>query len=385
MGLPSELTTIAERLRDAGYATAGFSENPLVSQPFGMDQGFEEFDAVSVDQILARTQHSEPLDFDIVGKIEVFVTERDRSRPYFLFVNLLDPHGPYRDREVNRFLPSGVSVGELWGRSRLKKTANLICDRLPSPDEVEILHGLYLGGVAKADVKLGKIVKSTQGSGSADRPIVVVTSDHGEQFGEHRLLDHEFSVRAPVLDIPLVVHGLADTEPGRIDAPVELADVAASVLHWAGIERPPDLAGRPLPTRVSQTAGTGADLLAVYSDEALKTPENWDNEYKPLMNRNAKRAGCGPKDRVFGPMAAITRWPFKLIWFRRYPAELYNLSWDPAERSDLAAIEPEVSASLLKEIQRLMNEAGIADGAGDEAVTPSAAELKALRGLGYVD
>jgi hypothetical protein len=123
----------------------------------------------------------------------------------------------------------------------------------------------------------------------------------------------------------------------------------------------------------------------VYSDEALKTPENWDNEYKPLMNRNAKRAGCGPKDRVFGPMAAITRWPFKLIWFRRYPAELYNLSWDPAERSDLAAIEPEVSASLLKEIQRLMNEAGIADGAGDEAVTPSAAELKALRGLGYVD
>jgi hypothetical protein len=84
-------------------------------------------------------------------------------------------------------------------------------------------------------------------------------------------------------------------------------------------------------------------------------------------------------------MAALTRWPFKLIWYQHYPAELYDLSWDPMERSDLAAIRPEVSASLLQEVGRLMGEAGLADGGTDEPATPSAAQLEALRGLGYVE
>jgi arylsulfatase A-like enzyme len=385
MSLPSELTTIAERLRDAGYATAGYSENPLVSAPFGMDQGFEQFAAVSTDEILKRSGKSGGVQFDIVAEITAFATQRDRSRPYFLFANLLDAHAPYQAREINRFLPPSVSAGTVWPPSRLKQTADLICDRLPSPAEVEILHGLYLGGVAEADAKLGKIVEIARESRLAGGLIVVATSDHGEQFGEHRLLDHEFSVRAPVLNIPLAVHGLPDTKPGRIDAPVELADVAASVLHWAGIGIPPDLAGRPLPTQPSETARTGADLLAFYSDEPLSASGKWDRGRKPAMNRNAKREGCGSEDRVFGRMASLTRWPFKLIWFQRYPAELYNLSWDPKERSDLAALEPEVSAPLLEEIWRLTNEMGVADGTADEAATPSAAELEALRGLGYVE
>jgi len=385
MGLSTELTTIAERLRDAGYQTAGFSENPLVSAPFGIDQGFEQFAAVTIDDLINRPKNAGNLQFDIVEKVRAFAAQRDRSRPYFLFANLLDPHEPYRDREVNRFLASGVSVGSFWTRSRLKQTAELICKRLPSSADIEILHGLYLGGVAEADAKLGRIVEIARESTSADRLIVVATSDHGEQFGEHRLLDHEFSVRGPVLKIPLAVHGLADTEPGRINEPVELADIAASVMHWAGIGVPPDWAGRPLPTRPSETARGGTDLLALYSDEPLRAPGKWDPGLKPAMNRNKKRKACGPNDRVFGTMAAITRWPFKLIWFERYPAELYDLSWDPMERSDLAAIQPEVGAPLLEEVRRMIREVGLGDGTPGDAAVPSTAELEVLRGLGYVE
>jgi arylsulfatase A-like enzyme len=382
--LSTELTTIAEHLRDAGYETAGFSENPLISTPFGSDQGFEQFAAVTIDDLRNRPNNSGDSQFDIVEEIRAFATQRDRSRPYFLFANLMDPHEPYRDREVNRFVASGVSVGTLWTRSRLKQTADLICDRLPSSADVEILRGLYLGDVAEADAKLGRIVEIARESSSAGRLIVVATSDHGEHFGEHRLLDHEFSVRAPVLKIPLVVHGLADTEPGRIDAPVELADIAASVLHWAGIGVPPDWVGRPLPTRPSETARGGTDLLALYSDERPRAPGKRVPGLKPI-DRNKKRKGCGPDDRVFGTMAAITRWPFKLIWFQRYPAELYDLSWDPMERSDLALIQPEAVAPLLEEVRRLMGEAGLAELSTRKAAVPSAAELEVLRGLGYVE
>ena len=385
MGLRAEFTTLAERLRDAGYQTVGFSENPLVSGLFGFDQGFERFSALTVEEVVDRDERSGSLSFDIVQEIASFAADRDRSRPFFLFANLFDPHSPYRDREQNRFIGAGVSAGDSWTADALKASPNRICDELPAAEALRILHGLYLGDVAAADAKLGKIAAIAREAAAEGPLIVVATADHGEHFGEHRLLDHEFSVRAPVLNIPLAIHGLRDVPAGRIDAAVTLEDVAASMLSWAATEIPPEIIGRPLPTRASDTNRADVDLLAVYSDDKLKAPENWEEDLQPTDEaRDAKRSGCRPSDRVFGDMAALTRWPFKLIWFENYPAELYDLSWDPLERSDLAELRPEISDPLIEEAQRLMGEIGLSNSAG-EVEAPSAAELDALRGLGYVE
>jgi len=82
----------------------------------------------------------------------------------------------------------------------------------------------------------------------ATRPLVTsVTSDHGEHFGEHRLFQHHFSVREPLLHVPLVIHGLPDVAPAVIDAPVELVDLMPTMLEWAVVPMPQNLAGRPLP------------------------------------------------------------------------------------------------------------------------------------------
>jgi arylsulfatase A-like enzyme len=382
MGLRAEFTTLAERLSAAGYQTAGFSENPLVSDLFGFEQGFERFAAITVDDVINEDEHPGSLQFDIVEEVAAFAAERDRNRPFFIFVNLFDPHSPYRNREPNRFLGSADSVGDFWTADALKASPNQICDRLPSPEDLKQLHGLYLGDVAAADAKLGQIAAIVR-EAAEGALITVATADHGEHFGEHRLLDHEFSVRAPVLNIPLAVHGLPDVPASRVETPVTLVDVAASVLNWAGAEIPPDLVGRPLPIRDSEADGPGVDLLAVYSDEKLDLPENWEEDLEPTEEaRDTKRSGCWPSDRVFGDMAALTRWPFKLIWFENYPAELYDLSWDPLERSDLAELRPEVSGSLVEEVQRRVEEIGLT-GADAAVETPSEAELEALRGLGY--
>jgi len=385
MGLREEFTTLAERLGDVGYETVGFSENPLVSALFGFEQGFERFSAVTVEDAISEDQHPGSRRFDIVGEAAAFAAERDPDRPFFLFANLFDPHSPYQRREPNRFLGRGVSLDESWSTEALKASPNRICNRLPSPAELAQLHGLYLGDVAAADAKLGRIAAIARDAVDGRPLIVVATADHGEHFGEHRLLDHEFSVRAPVLNIPLVVQGLPDAPVGRVDTPVALVDVTASILRWADAEIPPEIAGRPMPTRVSDRERPDGDLLAIYSDEKLRAPENWSNALKPTDEaRDAKRSGCGPADRVFGDMLALTRWPFKLIWFENYPAELYDLSWDPEERSDLADLRPEISAPLIDEARRVADATGLA-GSSAAGETPSAEEIETLRSLGYLE
>jgi arylsulfatase A-like enzyme len=385
MGLRAELATLAERLADAGYQTAGFSENPLISNLFGFEKGFEQFAARSVEDAMNEENNPGSSPFDIIDEVADFAAKRDRERPFFVFVNLFDPHTPYLIREENRFLDPDVSAGDLWTTDDLKNAAYRICDRMPSAEELKILHGLYLGDVAESDAKLGRIEAIAREAAGEAPLIVMATADHGEHFGEHRLLSHEFSVRAPVLHIPLVVHGIPDVPAAEIDLAVALEDVPASVLDWAGVEIPPEFSGRPLPIRDSVPDRSDVDLVAVYSDATLQEPSNGEGHLTFSEDaQNLKRSNCWSRDRVYGDMVALTRWPFKLIWFENYPAELYDLSWDPAERSDLAELRPEVSGPLIEDAQRLARELGLANPNG-KVETPSDAALEALKGLGYVE
>jgi arylsulfatase A-like enzyme len=385
MGLRAGLATLAQRLTDAGYQTAGLSENPLISDLFGFEQGFERFAARTIKDAMKEENDPGSGQFDVVDEMTAFAATRDRERPFFVFINLFDPHTPYLVREENRFVDPDVSVGDSWTPHDLKNAAYLICDRVPPREDVKILHGLYLGDVAETDAKLGRIEAIAREAAGEGPLIVVATSDHGEHFGEHRLLSHEFSVRAPVLHIPLVVHGVPDAPAGGIDLPVALEDVAASVLDWAGVEIPPEFSGRPLPIRDSVPDRSDVDLVAVYSDATSKESSKGERRMSFSEDaQNLKRSNCWSRDRVYGGMVALTRWPFKLIWFEKYPAELYDLSWDPKERSDLAELRPEISGPLIEEAQRLAAELKLVN-FEQKIEVPSDAELEALRGLGYVE
>ena len=84
---------------------------------------------------------------------------------------------------------------------------------MPPEGELEILRGLYLGDVAAADAKIGSIRESLRRAGWFRNVITVVTSDHGELFGEHDLIGHRFSLHNSLNHVPLVVSGLGDVEP----------------------------------------------------------------------------------------------------------------------------------------------------------------------------
>jgi arylsulfatase A-like enzyme len=390
MSLPDELKTLAERLREAGYQTAGFSENPLVGGEFKLSRGFEHYAYETIEQKVAGNRGAELPEFDIVAEVARWAQARPANRPFFVFVNLFDPHDPYVVREENPFLPPGVDANRAKSVQPFQATeapialAVGICDRIPPRDDVEILRGLYLGDVAVADVKLGRIRALLAGAGPSRELVTIATSDHGEHLGERRLLGHEFSVRNVLLNVPLVVHGLPGVPPGMLDEPVELADLTPSILSWAGIEIPEELSGRPLPVSSAASPG-GRGIIGVYNDEPLVAArgELPDGIAARPTASDERRRGCGPDDRVFGSTFALTRYPHKLIWFENHPSELYDLSWDPDERSDQASYRPELAAALEREVADVRGRFELQRETSSPAPSPAAVE--ALRGLGYVE
>jgi arylsulfatase A-like enzyme len=379
------VVTLAERLQAAGYQTAAFSENMLVSDSFGMLQGFDHRRATGVKEKGDGLPANVYWEVSLQDEIRSWLAGRRRGPPFFLFVNIFDPHAPYSIREQNPWVPAAASAAEV--RRRAEFPDELLCDFLPSRSEIEIQQGLYLGDVSAADAKLAAILDEVRKHADGRRLITVVTSDHGELFGDRRLLGHEFSLRSGVLSVPLIVHGVDGVEPALVDAPVSLVDIAPSILHWTELEAAPELPGRQLPTRAGEGDPAWRQLVAAYGDEYVNHDERFEGLFS-FGDHEQSRKSCGPADPVFGAMVAITEFPFKLHWFEHYPPELYDLGWDPGERSDLASHRPELVARLAGRALEIAADAGLTAGPGKglgPAEEPSAEAIEALRQLGYLE
>jgi arylsulfatase A-like enzyme len=302
--------------------------------------------------------------------------------PLFVFVNVNDPHSPYQVREKNRFLPETVPRAQIQTRSL--RPYRFLCGGLPGPKDLEIQHGLYHGDVHAADAKLGRIVRALRGVRGARPLLVVATSDHGEYFGEDRLMGHEFGLHQVVLRVPLIVHGLS-SDAGEIrDETVKLVDIAPSILEWTGVQSATPLPGRVLPIGADAPAPTDRTILAAFSDTKGWLPEKV-RRFGKVYDRDANRQFCSKMDRVWGGMATVIRFPFKLRWWERYPPELYDLSWDASERSNQAGMHPELVEELTRELAPFLESTGLdrEDASVPETVSDEAVE--ALRALGYVE
>ncbi len=370
---PDALQTVAETLRDAGYQTFGVSENPWISDPFNMTQGFDRFVSAS----------AEP---DAVEEaVRSWLGERDVERPFFVFVNVVDPHEPHEVREETRFLPPGVTPSIARSVAGIQVPWKEMCrHRSPRPGRrAWILRGLYHQSVAAADGKLGRVRELLVG---ADPSLIsVVTADHGEHFGEHGLVSHSFSVREELLRVPLIiVHGIPAAAPAVIDEVVSLADVAPSISVWAGLDAPVASTGRPLPTSAGGP-GPQRSLVARYED-----PEDFADEGEPSYAKSMRsaaallRSECTEEWPVHGGMRALVRYPFKLIAFDRYPDELYDVDRDPGEQHDLASERPDVVAAMRAELERSAGDAPEpGPGAAPSGELPDDLRRR-LRELGYL-
>jgi arylsulfatase A-like enzyme len=365
--LPDDIPTLAERLRAAGYETVAISENPWIGEANHTSRGFEHYECLDRYGV-------GPSGPDISEVVGDWLRLRSPDRPFFLFVNIMDAHADYKVRDVNPFLPAGVTADA--ARHVSQDPRDYICVHGTRDADLAVLRGLYRGDVHAADAKLGRVLARIEG-----HPLTVVLSDHGECFGERGLFGHDIGLADALLHVPLVVHGLPGIAPAVIETPVQLADVLPSLLAWVGAPPLDGITGRALPTR-DQPSATSPGIVSEYTDYTIEEtlPEWMQDKVRQFAWRG--RGRCGPADHVFGDMRSVVAFPYKLMSYTGYPQELFEVASDPREQHDLAPTDPGRVARLEHELEAITAARGAPENAPASRIDPGLADR--LRALGYL-
>jgi len=250
---PADAETLTERLAEVGYATGGFHSNPLLSNLFDFDRGFDEFDAdlpfadielpdrlkllTNKLRRLLRTHPYLPAKM-ITDRAIDWIRSRDEDRPFFCWIHYMDVHGPYQRK-------TGFTYYNKYRAERLWQKAVGNPDDM-TPEEHDELHETYATEIAYTDEQVGRLLDAV--SDTTNRPTVeVLTADHGEGFAEHGYYSHPHEVDDELVHVPLLVEDPTRTvEPGPITTPTELVDVAPTVLKAADASQPASFEGVPL-------------------------------------------------------------------------------------------------------------------------------------------
>lgn len=314
--LGPEHPTLAERLREAGFATAAFVSAYVLDRSYGLERGFDHYD----DQLALRGP----------GRGAISVPERSADRTvaaveewlarapdrFFLFVHFYDPHAEYAP---------------------------------PPPWDHRFRGRLYDGEVAFADAQLGRLLAAIEARHPDRATLIAVTSDHGESLGEHGEPTHSYGLYDATQHVPLLLAGPGVPAGLVVDAQVRLVDVAPTLLALAGAPPLAHVEGRSL-----------APLLS-----GAEEPE-----------RVAYLETLAPRfDHGWSPLFALRSGGWKYV--RAPRPELYALASDPGETRNLAQDEPERLAALSARLDALLADAPPAAAPG--ALDPRArARLAAL-------
>jgi choline-sulfatase len=356
---------ISRAFQRAGWATGGFVAGFPLHGRWGWTQGFDVYDddfgampglhrltiVKAWDQVAlpAHTLRERRGD-GVIARTERWL-ERVEQGPWFAWVHLFDPHGPYEAPPPFRLDAEPPRDGEALDLPGYWPPA------LRSITSTAWLTEAYHAEIRYTDQLLEQLLASLEASGQLDRTLVLLVADHGESLTEHGYLyDHGENLYDPSLRVPLI-------------------------LRWP--ERIP--AGLRLPCQVS-TVSVAATLL-----EAAGLQDGADRDGGSLLPHLAEPGSCEPRDAYATTLGgklmadppldhALRARGRKLIVHEDRPAELYDLDLDAGETRDLAADRPEEAGALQRVLaEHLEGRAEVSAPAMDQGTQD------ALRALGYID
>lgn len=366
--LPDELVTLPEVLQENGYTTAGFVTNFNVAPYFNFQQGFDEYEFLepafvlgaddaaaklllvqamrqTIEKMRARSGSVQPgtayQDAETVNRrLFAWLDERPEGEPFFLFAGYMDPHDPYFPHPYD---------GTGYARA---------ANQRPDLSEAPRLRELYDGEITYWDEHFGRLIEELKRRGVYDDTMIVITSDHGEEFGEHGGFWHGTTLYDEQLHIPLYVKYPRNARAGtRTSHWVQLIDLMPSILGEIGLPIPEGVQGG----RLDQ----GTEL--VFAEEShegnvlASVRERRDFEERKIITANA------------GNPRGLE------------PVELYRTAEDPGEQSNVAEEERERVQALMRTLQEAQQRA--AEGAVETSETRELDEdtRRQLCAIGYLD
>jgi arylsulfatase A-like enzyme len=349
--------SIADALRGAGYRTAAFTENAMLDGPAGFYRGFDTYfelknregaDKRGMPRALGHIERT-------FGRGIEWMRAND-DRPFFLFLHTYQVHTPYAAPPAFAHL-------------------------FPTPDDASTARrdiDEYDREIVYTDAEVGRLLDRMKADGLLDNTVVVVTADHGEEFGEHGYRFHGPTLASEVLHVPLLLRADSLLPRGlRADGPVGLIDLAPTLLDLLGVAVPAGMQGvSQLPHLRGQADARPALLFSEANSPWAHTYAGLDESWQP-------------------PSLSVTDWPWRLVRRHGPSWSLYNLQTDPAERDDLwarysgdariAALRERLD-SYLVDGRRLQaeREATVTGALGARPAVEPEREEK-LRELGYIE
>lgn len=351
--IPESVRTLSEELLAAGYSTAGVITNYQLRAEFGFAQGFESWDDRYVD-------YDESSSRQVTDAAIDWLRRRPKGKPFFLYLHYMDPHFPYLEQAG--FGPPPGHRGPLTSETTRRELEAMLPDL--EPEDLEHWRDLYRGEVEFTDAQIGRLLDALDRMG-LDDVLIVVTSDHGEEFFEHGWFEHTRTLYDEIARVVFLVRR-PGFEGRRVSTPVSLVDVAPTILDVAGVEPEAALHGRSLVEHVVGQGVTATRMVFLETDFVphVRMEDAFDSRLEVTKN-------------------AVVDGELKLIHDLKAGSwSLFDLAADPFETTSL--FESHGSSSRLRDALVKWESWSAANRAPAEKIDPSAADIENLRGLGYL-
>jgi arylsulfatase A-like enzyme len=340
--------TLAEMFSAEDVETAAFVANTgFLGRRFQLDQGFETYEVTR--------RYAEK-----ITQLALAWLEEHTEGGFFLFLNYIDVHRPYNTHTPASFLdtPAVVDRGELVQ----ELYEQVMPGENPVPAELaQKIIDQYDTAIANADIGIGELFEQMKALEIYDNTLIVLTSDHGEYFGEHLLVEHSKDIYMEATHVPLIIKYPGQSEGSVSDRVISSVDIPGMIL-----DRLPAEVAKPYLDRFSARPGKHPVLIENYY---TRGGDLWNKRWGHRFNRVRR---------------AVIDWPYKIIQSSDGAHELYDLSVDIAESNNLYTTEADVAKRLfatLAEYHRTHPRAN----ARVKQKPLSSDEIEQLRVLGYLE
>ncbi len=314
--LSPNLVTIAEVLKNSGYATGGFTGNAGVSGGFGYGQGF--------DQYFFDKGKFGSMGVSIPKALDWLKANKDKK--FFMFLHGYDMHGQnvpaegfdYRfvEKGYDKKFTGSAQEQEALREEGLEKGSVTLRD-----EDVKFWRAIYDEKIQRTDAKFKEFLAELQKLGLMDKTIFVLTSDHGTEFYEHKRFDHGFSLYDELIHVPLIIK-LPKQKSGKvIKDQITSLDIMPTILDLLDVKMP----------EKAKTQLRGTSLVPSFKGKAVAKEVYSETDYRQYTYKRS----------------IITKEGWKLIYtLENKSRELYNLKNDPKELKNLVEQEPKIAYEL---------------------------------------